>query len=378
MHLIRNSAIGVLILFLTGFTLLLVTHEGRVAIKTGFLVADALTAGGRSAPPFTSEPISEEIEYPFAGGRAAGTLYRPPDTGKHGAVIMMLGINANLQDELLHRFAVLLSRQGVVVLVVNPQQLKTGRLSREEVESLVGAFRFLQTSPHVEPNRIGFAGFCVGASLSLIAAADPRISSDVKFVNFFGGYYSAQDLVAEMTTHQLRLGLDGSLEPWEPNADAERWMADQLIQTVAKADERAFLSRVARSAGASDSERAALSIHGQVVYDVLANRNPDRTAGYYGRLPLSVREALAQLSPEGQLEWLQAKVYIMHDRQDTYVPYVESRRLWEALALYPRKQFTEFEIFQHMYPNRAVEPGVFWNEAGKLYSHLYLLMLEMS
>lgn len=377
MRLIRNGAIGVLILFLTGFTLLLVTHEGRVVIKTGFLVADALTEGGRPAPPFTSEPISERIEYPFAGGKGAGTLYRPPDTGKHGAVIMMLGINANLQDELLHRFAVLLSRQGVVVLVVEPQQLKTGRLSHEEVESLIGAFRFLQAAPHVEPKRVGFAGFCVGASLALIAAADPRISSDVKFVNFFGGYYSARDLVAEMTTHQLRLE-GGSFEPWKPNADAEKWMADQLIQAVPATEERALLNRVARSGGASDSERAALSIQGQVVYDALANRDPARAGGYYSRLPLSVREALAQLSPEGQLDWLQAKVYIMHDREDTYVPYVESRRLWSALALYPRKHLTEFAIFQHMYPNRAVEPAVFLNEAAKLYSHLYLLMLEIS
>ncbi|MEK7216207.1 MAG: hypothetical protein AAB289_11480, partial [Chloroflexota bacterium] len=62
----------------------------------------------------------------------------------------------------------------------------------------------------------------------------------------------------------------------------------------------------------------------------------------------------------------------------TYIPYVESHRLWQALALYPRKQFTEFALFKHMYPNLAAEPGVFISDAPKLFSHLYLLMLEMN
>jgi len=70
----------------------------------------------------------------------------------------------------------------------------------------------------------------------------------------------------------------------------------------------------------------------------------------------------------------------MHDRNDSYVPYVESERLMEALtaAEYPRKYYTQFDIFQHMHPDRALPPFDFAREVGKLYVHLFLIMLELA
>jgi len=376
LRLARNGAIGVLILVLTLATMVLVSHEGRVAVRTGFVVADALTEGGRPAPPFTSEPIEETVTYPYVGGSAAATLHRPQAPGRHGAVIFVLGINPDLNDALLQRFARLLARQGVVVLVAQPVHLQNGQITPQEVEGLIGAFQFLRAAPYVEPKRVGYAGFCVGASLSLIAAADPRISSDVKFVNFFGGYFSGRALVAAMTTRQV--ALDGAREPWEPNQTAWTWMAAQLIDGLEDPAARPVLEQVVVGRPAGPGELEGLSLGARAVYNVLANRDPDRAAEVYARLPLGLRQRLDSLSPEHRLDWLQTKVYIMHDRQDTYVPYTESRRLYGALATYPRKHFTEFGIFQHMSPNRPVSQQEFLNEAWKLFGHLYLLMLEVS
>lgn len=373
---IRNGVIGVVILLLTLGTIVLVSHEGRVAIRTGFIVADALTEGGRPAPPLTSEPLVETVSYPYVGGTARGTLHRPQAGGRHGAVIFVLGINPDLNDALLQRFARLLARQGVVVLVAEPVHLQDGQITPQEVEGLIGAFQFLRAAPYVEPKRVGYAGFCVGASLSLIAAADPRISSDVKFVNFFGGYFSGKDLVAAMTTRQV--ALDGTRAPWEPNDTALAWMAAQLIDGLDDPAARPVLERAVTGGGASAAELDGLSLGARSVYNVLVNRDPARAAEVYARLPLGLRERLDALSPEHRLDWLQTKVYIMHDRQDTYVPYTESRHLFAALAAYPRKHFTEFGIFQHMLPNRPVDQQEFLGEAWKLFGHLYLLMLEIS
>jgi dienelactone hydrolase len=320
--------------------------------------------------------VLEEVQFPYVGGWASGGLLRPQDEGRHGAIILFLGINPNLEDETLHRVARALARAGMVVLLPKPAQLVEGRASYEEVETLIGAFRFLQDRSYVDPKRIGFAGFCVGSSLALIAAGDPRISNEVRFVNFFGGYFSAQGLLAAMTTR--RIAFDGLQEPWEPSKVAFAWFAQQLIGSVPESDSRSLLERtVLKEQQLGTDELGELSPQGRSVYQVLANRDPQQVAALYGALSQELKASFARLSPSTALDWLQAKVYIMHDRNDTYVPYVESRRLAAALAEHPRKHYTEFAIFQHMHPQRTLETRDFVGEVIKLYYHLYLLMLEV-
>ncbi|MBI2886139.1 MAG: hypothetical protein HYY02_02905 [Chloroflexi bacterium] len=378
MRLLRNIAMGLVILVFTVLAILVVTHEGRVAIKTLLLLPEVLPAVPlRPLSALSTPPLQEEARYPYTGGEAGGTLFRPTDGGRHGAVILLLGVNPNLDDETLLRVANGLARQGIVVLLPRPAQLLQGRISYQEVEALIGGFRFLQEQRFVDPKRIGFAGFCVGSSLALIAAGDARISGDVRFVNFFGGYYSAQDLLAAMTTR--RIALDGDSAPWEPSQDALIWFYQQLIYSVPSEAEQKLLERIfVAGYQPAPGEVAGLSPQARSVYQLLSNRDPARTEELYEALPEGLKNLLARLSPSNALEWIQTKVYIMHDRQDTYIPYVESRRLLAALEDYPRKRYTEFELFQHMHPQRPLETWDFLREAAKLYYHLYLLMLEVA
>lgn len=378
MRFLRSLLVGVLIAFCTFAVLLVVTHEGRVAVQTLLMLPEVLPqAGTKPLASLTATPVAESVRYVYVGGHTTGTIYRPPDQGKHGAIILFLGINPDLQDATLQRLAEALARQGTVTLIAHPVELGQGQISFQEVENLIGAFRFLRAQPFVDEKKMGFGGFCVGSSIALIAAGDPRISYQVKFVNFFGGYYSAESLLTAMSTRQT--SWEGVTEDWEPNENAYRWFAQQLLDDLKEPEGRDRLERyVSNGVPLPPAEVGDLPARAKAIYTALTNADPLVAGEVYEELPDDARARMAVLSPRSHLTWLQAKVFMMQDRDDSYVPYTEARRLWVALSDYPRKHYTEFSLFQHMHPSRSLPPLLFLQEAAKLYAHIYLLMLELS
>ncbi|HLE82614.1 MAG TPA: hypothetical protein VJA25_15295, partial [Dehalococcoidia bacterium] len=282
---LRRIALAVGLLLLAGLVFVLATAPGRAGLKTVLLIPEILPgAPFRPLPAFTGEPLQEAVQYPYSGGRAQGTLFRPAGNQRYGAVILFLGINPDMENQTLLRLATGLAREGIVVLLPWPVQLTQGRISYEEVEAIVGAFRFLQDQPYVNPQRIGLVGFSVGSSLALIAAADPAISQDLRFVNAFGGYYSAESLFWAMTTRQIEL--DGSTEPWEPTHDALVWFSQQLINSIEDAETRSSLERAFVSGEPlAPAEVEALSLPGRMVYEALTNRDPQRAGELFQALP---------------------------------------------------------------------------------------------
>ncbi len=379
MTLLRSIAIGLLILLCAGSAILLVTHEGRVAIRTAMLIPEVTP--GSSFRPLTAisePPVTGVLQYPYTGGVAQGTLYRPAGPGQHGALIITLGVHPDVDDAGLRQFAQAVSRQGAVVLLLDG--IDDGRVALREVDALVAAFRWLQTQSYVNPKRMGFMGFCVGGSMALLAASDPRIAGDVRFVNDFGGFFSAESLLEAMTTRSIPA--ENPLlppVPWQPHADAYRWFIDSVIAAAPDAADRETLRVLSRRDFAiAPAERALFTLTVRVVVDLLANRDPDAVPELYEQLPPALRSQLAAISPDRAFDWLTAKVFVMHDRNDTYVPVSESRRLNQALAAYPRRVYTEFASFEHVVPASSFGSFASLPELAKLYYHMYLVLLELS
>jgi hypothetical protein len=65
---------------------------------------------------------------------------------------------------------------------------------------------------------------------------------------------------------------------------------------------------------------------------------------------------------------------IMHDAKDDNVPSEESRRLMAALKERGNVRYTEFVLFQHMDPARAVNPLTWTSDVSKLFFHLYSII----
>ncbi len=221
-------------------------------------------------------------------------------------------------------------------------------------------------------------GFCVGASSATVAAHDSRIREQVKFVNFFGGYYDARDLLASVVS-STRFG-DGTEEPWEPDKLSIEVVNTHLVEGLSDLSERDLLFRafVARDAILDHAVVAALSSDARIVFELLSGVDLTRATELINALSPRALDVLDTISPETNIDQLEARVLLMHDREDQLVSSEESRRLAAALADSNRADHTEFSLFQHVDPTRSVSLPIYVKELLKLYLHMYHVLKELS
>lgn len=379
-RILRRLALGVLAFLALCLLFLTATREGRVLARTAALVTEVLPGVPVRPLQWLSPPaLRETVTFSYDKTEAKAEVYRPAGAGRYPAFILLTGVTPNLEDRDLRRLLEGLARSGLVALLPHSSHMLQASVTTEDVDAAVGAFRFLQQQEYVEPKRIGMAGFSVGASVLLLAAADPRIRDEVAVLNFFGGYYDAGDYVTEVVASSVTY--NGATRPWSTRPQYVPLIMGLVISTLGRPDDRALLQRVVVGREqASAEEWARLSPDGRRVYEFLANRDPVQARALREKLPASTQQALRALSPSQVVNRLKTRVFIMHDVSDPVIPYEESRRLRDRLAtLMPPEQYsyTEFSIFEHMNPRRALDPVAFTREAGKLLGHLYRVMLAV-
>jgi acetyl esterase/lipase len=324
-------------------------------------------AWGREAPAVSVEPLETTGEYAYLH------VYRPP-SGRHAALILSLGVNpAPPDDPRVVRLMGGLARAGLVAVLVQSSALDDDLITAEAPELLVRAFERVASRPDVKPERIGFAGFSVGAGLVSVAAADARIRDRVALVEAFGGYFDVEDLVIAVTTSTIR---DGDRQmPWRPDRLSRSVVATNLVAAIPEPRQREAVYAALKGDAAA---RASLDEHARSVFDVLDNTDPERAAALYVRLPAPQRAALRSVSPAAHVEHLRAPVYLMHDRGDQLIPYVESRRFNAALVAAGRPPyFSEFDIFEHVDPTRGGRPLVVARDMVKLFMHIRAVLARL-
>ncbi len=355
------------------------TPEARAAFRAAALLPYVFPdAPARPLDWVTRTPVYEEVRYADGSRTLVADLYRPSDDGRHAALVLSLGVNpAPRDDPGLVRIATGLARDGFVVLIPDSPDLRSHRILPSEREALVAAFRYVAGRAEVDRARIGFVGFSAGASLLTVAAADPRISAEVRLVNFFGGYDDALTLLREMASRRIALD-NGRVVPWRPEPLARSIFAGVLLENVDDPSDRAIVSRALR-----DGETLPPAVLGRVgprallVYDLFTADDPARVDALLAALPEDVVDRLRSLSPSANTAGLRARMFLMHDTDDGFVPFVESRRLAARL---PQSQrvYTEFSIFAHVEPTRSVDTLAFVGDVAKLLRHLYLVMREFA
>ena len=238
-----------------------------------------------------------------------------------------------------------------------------------ESDKLVQTFQYLADRAYAERKRVGLGGFCVGASLALVAAADPKIRDQVDFVNAFGTFFDAESLLLQTASRSVVY--DGERTPWEPNPFTLRILANELIEPLDNPSDAEVLTRhYLYDQPATAPELAALSTSGRTVARLLDGVEPQGAEKLYSTLPSGFHEDLARMSPSTHVGDIQAKLLVMHDRYDLLVPATESRRLSQATRVRVKVRYTEFVAFDQMVPGTG---GVFTHlgQAVQLYRHMY-------
>jgi acetyl esterase/lipase len=292
-------------------------------------------------------------------------------------VVLFLGVNpAGRDDPRVVRLGEGLARIGIMTLIPQSQDLVNSKVDPGEIDEIVAAFQYLAARPDVDPTRVGLGGFCIGAGLALDAAEDPRINGQVALVNSFTGYFDLPSYIVSIATHTVQPfpatpGI--SREAWEPAANATTILADHLISLDSNSGDIAALRAAAHDPRAPPPDPAKLSPIGRTIAELLSTRDPARAERLLDALPPEAQVLLRRLSPDSRLDQLHAKVFIMHDREDASVPYVQSRLL--AGHLRPGQgEYDEFRFFAHVDPTAAVSPLVFVEDSACLASHMFQIV----
>ena len=272
-----------------------------------------------------------------------------PDGKKRAAVLIFMGATPHGTDDPdAVRLGKALARTGFAVMFYWSETMGLeARLDAADIVNVVGAFEHLARQPYVDPERLGLAGFSVGASFALAAAADPRIAEDIAFVNSFGGYYDLAGLIAQIAAGRA---LDGATEtPWE---------VDELTKKV--------FTNTLLAEPPSDARNTLLE-------GVHSIEEAGRT---FERLPATFRSDVAAISPSRYVgHWSGGTVIrVMHDRSDAVIPVEQSRRL--AAALRQERpdvelHYTETDIFRHVIPDADTEWRPLLKGAWQVCRHMY-------
>ena len=384
-------ALALIVIAVIGAGLTFSKH-GRPAVASALVLPDMLVdLPVRPVTWLTSDPTVERGFIDYGSGRILADIYRPAGDGRHAAVIFSMGAPPlALDDSRLVKLAEDAARVGLVMVVPFSTRLDGELIEPEEIDALVGLFQYAEEQPYVDPERVGYIGVSVGGSLALLAAADQRIADRVNYVVAFGAYFDGLDTLEAIGSQ--RISYDGLDEAWEPDSHTVEVMALQLIVELRDPNDRATLCKVFVDPGdrrrlcdpsvgrepVTNAEIARLTTEGRAAYEFMTAADPARTEELLDQLPPAALTKLALLSPKRTIGQLRAELFIVHDQGDKFIPYVESRRMRDALAGQDDVHFTEVSLFEHVEPRLSRGGDVIVLDGARLYYRLYQLLLKLT
>src|SRR5918911_62797 len=346
----RRVTFGVLALLLV-LSGMLWARPIETHAKTLLLLAEVFPqAPVKPLSALTAPPVHRKIQLASQQGTIVADLFVPtPRSGHRGrhtmpAVMLAMGVKTKARDKpLLLNFAQALSRLGYVVLWPRLQALDKGLSMLEQPDTFLVSFRYLKGLDSVASHRIALMGISVGSSVAFVAAADPRINTDVRALIFFGGYYDIVDYLSSLATG--RSSFNNRTIEWHPSSEAVRHVREIL--------------------------RAR---HAQGIAQAFAAATKVRTLGQAGALLRSVPERemgwLRQVSPSNHSGTFKARIFILHDKGDDFVPYLQSAQLNQSLPQMVERTYLITDLFEHIQPGQHISLSTV-RDFVQLYGFLY-------
>jgi dienelactone hydrolase len=323
-------------------------HPARVALQALVLLPALFPSAPVEPLALAAAPARETRTSAYAAGTVESLIFHPATGGHHAAIILLLGAGDLPRSDVAVHFADALARLGVLTMLPESSGMLAERLTFDEVDAIRVSLDTLRSEQDVDPNRIGLLGLSASGGLSLVAAAQPDLRDQVRFVNSFGSYADAFRLLVDVGSRSMEV--DGEVRAWQPEA--------RTLEVVANALSDAGVGEVERQEllGGTTRERATQITHG---------------------FAAEVHERLARVSPSAYLTQIHAHVYLMHDRDDTFIPFTESRDLVARAPPGAVVRYTEFSIFAHVIPDRPVPWQTFVPDVWRLFWHVHAVLLEV-
>ncbi len=323
-------------------------HPARVAVQALLLLPALFPSAPIGPLGLMAMPAREARTDTYTAGTVDSVVFHPPFSGKHGAIVLLLGAGDLPRSDLAERFAEALARLGIITMLPESSGMLAERLTFDEVDAIRVSLGALRAEPDLDPEHVGLVGLSASGGLAIVAAAQPDLRDQVRFVNSFGSYDNADSLLRDVGSRSLEL--NGQVLSWQPES--------RTLEVVGNALD---------DAGAGASDRAEL----------LGGTTRQRAAEIVDGFDGDVRGRLERVSPSAYLNQLRARLYLMHDRDDGFIPFTESRDLVQQSPPGVVVRYTEFSIFAHVIPDRPVPWQTFLPDLWRLFWHVHAVLLEV-
>src|SRR3990170_1430872 len=384
-------AFAIVIVFVAMWVVLWNIRYSRVGITTVIIVPDLFGSPVSALKMVGEEPVREEVwlNVPKGRGMLVADVYRPKDGDVHGGMVISVGAAPKIREHPgVIRLSRTAARAGMVVMIPQLYYPFRENVLPEDVQGLVTAFgtnveeiiasyEWLLEQPYVDPNRLGIFGASAGAGIALVSASDPRINRQGDFFASLGTYYDLVDLISAITTESIQY--NGLAEPWDPWLTSVRVLYNSVISYLPDPEDRDILTRIfVDEDPAARSLVSRLSPRARDIYGAFEDRDPERILAFWGDVSPQDVATLREVSPSTSVQALDADLFIMHDRSDPYIPYVESRRLRDATADNGHQvYFAEFDFLNHVELKSPSNPISFLADLVKLIFYSWLLMMRV-
>lgn len=323
--------------------------------KTAYKVLALLSALNPSTSQLKEPPnLKPAIVYYQDGDKQTEAEIFRKGYQNQGAVIISGGVAlTDYNWALINAFAANLANLGITVMIPKPEMATNDIVTKDGIKSYVNAFKYLEGQNKIDKSKIGFFGFCAGGSFVLLASEDPEINNRVSVVSAFSPYNDLIDYYSQAFSHEAIT--QAGERPWEPAPETVSALTTNFNYRLTQSTKQ----NNPKTQNVS-SLLAAISQKGS------AHQTKDTLLG---SLPESFIEDARQLSPSTNATNIKAKVYIIHDYNDTFTPREESLRL--AAEIGPNAKLVIPTIFDHTILQQNISPIKWLTEGSKIIMFFY-------
>ncbi len=363
-----------------------VMPAGHAAARTAFLVSAVISASEPAPLILLSEPVQHiQKTVPSRGGTVYLDIYEPATpapllpNAREGIVIIP-GVGDNRKTPQLVNLSLALAHVGIVVETITTPTLINSDISAVDSDAVVQAFNFLSHWPGVGADRIGIAGFSGGGTLACLAAADSRIRDRVSFIALFGAYFNTETVL--FAYGQRAIIVDGHMIPWYPAQYPLLVLANVLADGLPRGDGSLLVSAfVPGSKPLTSNKLAQMSPPAVAAYHLLEGDEPDHVNENIAVIALSpkLHTLLNALSPSSVINKIHAPIYLLHSRDDAFLPITQSQEFAAVLArIHHPYDFVQFGIFQHVEVEANLNITQILGDVPPLFRVLYAVLLPGS
>lgn len=318
----------------------------------------------------TPAPLRQTFAYTVAGRAHRADLYLPaaldgcaawrapagdaPARCPRAALVAVPGaVPQGKDDPRLVAFATTLARAGFAVMVPDLVGFRQLRIRPSDAREIADAFAWISRQPELAPGgRAGMFAFSYSVGPAVLAALENDTRGQVRFVVGLGGYHDLPRAMLFFTTGWFEHA--GARQHIAPDDTGRMVLAYSSLDYLAPAPDRDVFDRMValrmRDPEADLAPLAAgLSPGAQAVYALAVNHDPARFDELFARLPQAMREDIARLDlARHDLAPLQARLILVHGRNDNLIPYTESLALATAVPAGQARVFLIRRVLGHV------------------------------